>query len=124
MSRFTSIPFDASGVICSSLFISGNLSFSPSALYTMPLPLKNFFNGRTLRSYQVLSSLALGFSSLIWWNWNMISLTSSHIRTFCQVVHFGYSTNSILMTSSHRCFPLSGHCWFPRPAKQAKNHFG
>lgn len=66
-------------------FILGSLSFSPSSLYSILLALKSFFSGR-------------GFP-LMRRDWNVISLASSHFRAFWQVVHFGYSTNSILVTS-------------------------
>lgn len=63
---FTSIPFVARSLNCSSSLISRSLSFNCISLYNMPLVLKNFLRGSPPRVYQLLSSSYVGFSSFMW----------------------------------------------------------
>lgn len=67
-------------------------------LYFRPLVLKNFFSGRSLRARHSFSSSAVGTPSLMCRVVNAAPWLSSHFRAFWQVVHFGYSTNSILIS--------------------------
>ena len=95
MGRFTSIPSEASRASCSASSMPGSLSFSPSSLYFWPLVLKNRFSGRPLRLCQSPSSAAVGGLSLMWGVSREPPWASSHLRAFWQVVHLGYSMNSM-----------------------------
>mgnify|MGYP004664363381 CR=1 FL=1 len=108
---FTNMPFVARSCSCSSSPMSGSLSFSFISLYSMPLVLKNFLRGSSLRVYQLLSSSYVGFSSFIWVQANFAPTeTLSHFISSSYKLNISlqiFFPHSVLKILSYACCAAS-----------------